>query len=358
MLYKFLYSFSEDISGFNVFRYITFRTFLSFITSFAVCYLGYPFIIRKLSSSKLSQVIRDDGPKSHEAKVGTPTMGGVLVLFSLMITSLMWVDLKNPLVLSLLAVAFGFGIIGLLDDYTKISHNNSKGLSGKIRLFLEFLLSIVVLYFLVQSGVLSTYISVPFLKDATIELGWLYLIFGSFVIVGSANAVNLTDGLDGLAIAPLIIALGTYSILSYIAGHFEIANYLQIPFISGSSELAVVCASLVSAGLGFLWYNTYPAQITMGEIGSLSMGGLLGMIAVLTKNELLLIIIGGVFVVEALSVITQVVSFKLTGKRVFRMAPLHHHFELKGMSESKIIVRFWIISILLSVLSLSTLKLR
>lgn len=358
MFFKFLYSLSEEISGFNVFRYITFRTFLSFITSFIVCYIGYPYFIDHLVSKNASQPIRDDGPKTHFKKKGTPTMGGVLVLVSLLVTSILWADLQNPLVISLLTITFGFGVIGCIDDYSKISNNSSKGISGKLRLILEFSLSIVVVFLLVQSENLSTTVSIPFLKNVELQLGWFYLVFASFVIVGCANAVNLTDGLDGLATLPLIIAIGTYAILTYIAGHFEISTYLQIPFINGASELSVIASMTMAAGLGFLWYNTYPAQITMGDIGSLSMGGLLGMMAILTKNELLLILIGGIFVIEALSVITQVVSFKLTGKRIFKMAPIHHHYELKGMDESKIIVRFWIVSILLAVLSLSTLKMR
>ncbi len=358
MVYEWLYSLSDSISALNVFRYITFRTFISFFTSFLFCWFWGPIFIRRLLERQVGQSIREDGPKSHLKKQGTPTMGGVLIVFGILLPCLLWVELRNPLVWAVLIVTLSFGAIGYVDDYLKVSKKNSKGLPGRLRLALEFLISGAVIALLIHFFGLSTTLTVPFFKAATIDLGWAYVIFGSLVIVGAANAVNLTDGLDGLAIFPVIIVSGTLGLFAYVAGHFQIAEYLQIPYIRGAGELTPVAAAVVASGLGFLWFNTYPAQVFMGDIGSLSLGGFLGTMAVLTKNELLLLILGGVFVVEALSVITQVISFKLTGKRIFRMAPIHHHFELKGLDETKIIVRFWIISILLAVLCLATLKLR
>ena len=358
MLYKWLYELAETFSALNVFRYITFRTFISFFTGFLMCWFIGPRFIRRLVRKQIDQTIRSDGPQSHLKKAGTPTMGGGLILMSLLVPSILWVDIFHPLVWAVLFVTIGFAYIGYLDDSMKVNKKNTKGLSGKLRLVAEFAISGGVIAALIYSGNLSSVVHVPFLKDVSFDLGLLYVVFGSLVVVGCANAVNLTDGLDGLAIVPVIICAGTFLLFSYVAGHYEIANYLAIPFISGAGELAPICAAVVAAGLGFLWFNTYPAQVFMGDVGSLSLGGFLGIMAVLTKNELLLVLLGGVFVVEALSVITQVASFKLTGKRIFRMAPIHHHFELKGLDETKIIVRFWIISILLAVLSLSTLKLR
>ncbi len=358
MFFQWLYQFSDTVSVLNVFQYITFRTFLSFLTAFSIAWFLGPYFIKQMTGRKFKQVIREDGPETHFKKVGTPTMGGWLVLFSVMVASLLWANWSNPLVLALLLITFSFGLIGYWDDHLKISNNSSKGLSGKARLFLEFLISALIIVALIQWFDFSTQVSVPIFKNVNFNLGWFYVLFSCCVIVGCANAVNLTDGLDGLAIAPIIIATGTYLILAYVAGHVRIAEYLQIPFVPGAGELAPLAAMVVAAGLGFLWYNFYPAQIIMGDVGSLSMGSFLGTMAVLTKNELLLTIIGGIFTLEALSVITQVICFKLTGKRIFRMAPIHHHFELKGIDETKIVVRFWIISILLAVLSLSTLKLR
>lgn len=284
-------------------------------------------------------------------------MGGGLILFSVLIPAVFWMDLESPLVLAALVMTLGFGGIGWVDDWAKVSRKTHRGLPGKLRLFLEFGLSSFVLFLLIRGG-FSTELYFPFLKDFTLDLGWWYVAFGSLVIVGTANAVNLTDGLDGLAIAPIIIVSATLLVFAYLAGHWQIANYLQIPYIAGAGELAPLAAAVVAAGLGFLWYNSYPAQVFMGDIGSLSLGGFIGMTAVLTKNELVLVLLGGIFVIEAVSVITQVVSFKLTGRRVFRMAPIHHHFELTGIDEPKVIVRFWIVSVLLAVLSLTTLKLR
>ncbi len=285
-------------------------------------------------------------------------MGGALILVSVLASALLWLDLTNHLVLGVLALTLGFGAVGFWDDYLKVSKKNAKGLSGKVRLALEFLISGAVVAYLVHSGNIPTTIAVPFFKTVVVDLSWFYLPFACLVIVGCANAVNLTDGLDGLAIVPVMVSVATFMMFAYVAGHIKIAEYLAIPFVPGAGELTPLAAAVVAAGLGFLWYNSYPAQVFMGDVGSLGLGGFLGIMAVVTQNELLLVVLGGVFVVEALSVISQVISFKLTGKRIFRMAPIHHHFELNGVDETKIIVRFWIISILLAVLCLATLKLR
>ncbi|PWU22773.1 MAG: phospho-N-acetylmuramoyl-pentapeptide-transferase [Bdellovibrio sp.] len=358
MFYQLLYSMTDQVSAFNIFHYITVRTFISFFTSFLLAWIWGPYFIKRLMDNQMGQTIRVDGPQSHHKKAGTPTMGGGLILLSTLVPCLLWVDIFNPLVWAVLVVTWGFGSIGYLDDWLKVSKRNSRGLSGKVRLLAEFLISGVTIFVLTRYFGLSTEVHIPFFKHFMIDLGWGYAIFGSLVVVGTANAVNLTDGLDGLAIVPVVISASTLGLFAYLAGHSSISTYLTIPHVSGAGELSPVAAAVVAAGLGFLWFNSYPAQVFMGDVGSLSLGGFLGIMAVLTRNELLMMILGGVFVVEALSVITQVVSFKLTGKRVFRMAPLHHHFELKGLTENKIIVRFWILSILLAVLSLSTLKLR
>jgi phospho-N-acetylmuramoyl-pentapeptide-transferase len=358
MLYQWLTQFSHDISAFNVFRYLTVRIFIGFFTAFFICWMFGPRFIRRLVRKQVSQTVRDDGPKTHLKKTGTPTMGGQLMLMALLVSAFAWVDVYSPIVQAVLFVTFSFGAIGYFDDWLKISKKNTKGLPGRIRLALEFAISIGTVALLVHKGVITPHLHVPFIKSFYLNMGWFYPVFAGFVIVGCANAVNLTDGLDGLAIVPVIVASATLMIFAYVTGHSEIAQYLNIPFVSGSGELAPLAACVIASGLGFLWYNTYPAQVFMGDVGSLSLGGFLGVLAVLTNNELVMVMLGGVFVVEALSVITQVISFKLTGKRVFRMAPIHHHFELKGLDETKIIVRFWIISILLAVLSLSTLKLR
>lgn len=358
MLYQWLYSFADQVSFFNIFRYITFRAFIAFFSSFFLCLLWGPYFIQSLQRLQMGQAIRNDGPQTHLKKAGTPTMGGGLILMSLIIPSLMWLDLTNSLVVGTLVVTLGFGLVGYVDDYLKVSKKNSKGLPGKLRLGLEYALSGAVLAVLIAYFDFSTIVPVPFFKELQIDLGWFYILFGSTVIVGAANAVNLTDGLDGLAIVPVVIAAGTLGIFAYVSGHSQIAHYLQIPFIHEAAELTPMATMIMAAGLGFLWFNAYPAQVFMGDVGSLSLGGFLGVMAVFTHNELLLALLGGVFVVEAVSVIMQVTSFKLTGKRVFRMAPIHHHFELKGLDETKIIARFWIVSILLAVLCLSTLKLR
>ncbi len=358
MLYHWLVSMSDHVSVFNVFRYITFRTFVAFLTGFVTCILVGPKYIERLHSKQLGQQIRDDGPASHKKKAGTPTMGGGLILIGLLVPAFLWVNMLDPLVWAVIVVTLGFGYIGYIDDSMKVTKKNTKGLPGKVRLLGEFMIAAAVIAVLVGHFNFSTVLNIPFFKNAGLDIGWGYVFFGALVTVGCANAVNLTDGLDGLAIVPVIICAGTFAMFAYVAGNASIAAYLQIPHIPGAGELTPLAGAMVAAGLGFLWFNTYPAQVFMGDVGSLSIGGFLGIMAVLTKNELLLILLGGVFVVEALSVITQVISFKLTGKRIFKMAPIHHHFELKGLTETKIIVRFWIISILLAILSLSTLKLR
>ena len=358
MLYKVFLHWSLEVSAFNVFRYVTFRTFISFFSSFLICWVWGPFFIKRLIRKQIGQTVRDDGPDSHLKKSGTPTMGGSLILVAMLAPVFLWIDVLNPLVQATVIITILFGLIGFWDDRLKVIYKNSKGLPGKFRLLSEFTIVSLVLAYLFSSGALDGYLYFPFVKDFYLNLGWAYIPFGAFVVVGAANAVNLTDGLDGLAIVPVMVAALAFMILSYVAGHVEMAEYLMIPSVVGASELVPLCATVVAAGMGFLWYNSHPAQVFMGDVGSLSLGGFLGVLSVLTKNEFLLALLGGVFVVEALSVITQVTSYKLTGKRVFKMAPLHHHYELKGYDESKIIVRFWIISILLAILSLATLKLR
>jgi phospho-N-acetylmuramoyl-pentapeptide-transferase len=359
MIYHFLYPLHNTISVFNVFRYITFRTIYASLTALLICFLLGPWVIRKLTELQIGQFIREDGPKSHLQKAGTPTMGGVLILFSVTVSTLLWTNLTNTYVWIVLLVVAGNGGIGFMDDYLKRIRKKSKGLSVREKLFMQAALgSIVGLLIYVQPG-FDTRITIPFFKQVSPDLGWVYILFAAFVIVGTSNAVNLTDGLDGLAIGPAVVVAATYMVFAYLAGHMVIANYLQINYVPGSGEVAVFCGALAGAGCGFLWFNAYPAQIFMGDVGSLSIGGALGAVAVITKQEVLLVLVGGLFVVEALSVIFQVGFFKMThGRRIFRMAPLHHHFELKGWPEPKVIVRFWIIAIILALLSMSTLKLR
>ncbi len=358
MVYKWLFELSDIFSAFNVFRYITFRSFLSFFTAFFVCWILGPYFIKSMKKSFLSEKINTNAPSTHLKKKGTPTMGGVLILICLLVSVFFWTDFLQPLVYAVLFVTLSFALIGFWDDWLKVRYNKPKGLSARLRLLLEFLISSVVLFVLCYFQVIDTVLYLPFFKNLSFDLSWGYVFFGSFIIVGFSNAVNLTDGLDGLAIFPVMICSLALGLFSYLAGHFELSAYLGIPFISGAGELVPLAMALSAASLGFLWYNSYPAQIFMGDVGSLSVGGFLGTVAVLTKNELLIPLLGGIFIVEAVSVISQVFSFQLTGRRIFSMAPLHHHFELKGVSESKIIVRFWIISILLAVLSFATLKLR
>jgi len=358
MLYHLLYPLAADIRLFNVFKYLTFRTIYAMITALLVAFIIGPWVIRKLESLQARQVIRTDGPESHLKKQGTPTMGGVLILASIIIPTLLWSDLTNSYIWLALFIISGYGIIGFVDDYKKVVEKNPKGLTPRQKMFWQILLAAAVAAILYVLPGFSEELYFPFLKKLHPDLGLFYIPFVTLVIVGASNAVNLTDGLDGLAIGPVSINAATYMIFAYIAGNFKLATYLQMPYVAGTGELAILCGAMVGAGLGFLWYNSYPAEVFMGDVGSLSLGGGLGTLAVLTKQEILLVIVGGVFVVEALSVIFQVGSYKYRGKRIFRMAPIHHHFELKGVAEPKIIVRFWIISIILALVAISTLKLR
>lgn len=357
MIYHLLYPLHDYVSAFSVFRYLTFRSIYATITALLIAFLLGPWLIKKLQYLQLGQTIRRDGPESHFKKEGTPTMGGTLILLSIVLPTLLWADLTNLYVWIALFVTISFGAVGFIDDWRKIKEKNSKGLSPRQKMFWLTLISCIATILLYLSG-FKTSLSFPFFKAFRPDLGLLYIPFAVLVIVGAGNAVNLTDGLDGLAIGPMVIAAGTYLIFAYAAGNYKVAAYLQITGVNGAGELSILCGAMVGAGLGFLWFNTYPAQVFMGDVGSLSLGGALGTIAIITKQELVLPVVGGIFVMEALSVIVQVTSFRLYGKRVFRMAPIHHHFELKGWPEPKIIVRFWIISILLALVAISTLKLR
>ena len=359
MIYHLLYPLHTTVSFFNVFRYITFRTIFASITSLLICLIVGPWLIRKLQSLQIDQQIREDGPQSHLVKKGTPTMGGVLIIFAVMISTLLWANLAIDYIWLILMVTVGYGLIGFFDDYRKFTGKNSKGISGKNRLAAEIAIALFVSIILYLKPDFNSQVTIPFFKTVLPNIGWGYVLLSTFIIVGAANAVNLTDGLDGLAIGPATICFATYILFAYFAGNVKVASYLQITYVSGAGELAVFCGALVGAGLGFLWFNSYPAEVFMGDVGSLALGGALGTMAVVTKQEILLAIVGGVFVVETFSVIFQVGYFKLSGgKRIFRMAPLHHHFELKGWAEPKVIVRFWVISILLALLAISTLKLR
>ena len=358
MLYLLLAPLSTSYSGFNVFRYITFRAAMAALLSLLISFLLGPWLIRVLTEKQIGQQIRDDGPASHVAKAGTPTMGGALIILALLFSTLMLADITNRYVLLALTATVGTGVVGFADDYIKLTRKNSKGLPPRAKLLGQFMVALVVAVALYYQPKFSTEIAFPFIKTLRLNLDVFYIPFAMLVVVGASNAVNLTDGLDGLAIGPVMIAAGTYAVVAYVTGHLKLAEYLQIPYVAGVGELSVFCAAVVAAGLGFLWYNAYPAQMFMGDVGSLSLGAALGIVAVMTKNEVLLIIIGGVFVMEALSVIFQVASYKLRRKRVFLMAPIHHHYELKGWKEPQIIVRFWIISFICAVIGLSTLKLR
>lgn len=359
MIYHLIYPLYEYLAVLNVFRYITFRTIYATLTALLISVIIAPWFIRKVGQYQVKQYIRDDGPASHQNKAGTPTMGGVFIIFSVLFSVLFWADLTNPFVLLLLFVALAFGLIGFLDDLLMIRRRNSKGLSTRSKFLWEIVIALGVGVFLYLEPSYNTQLSLPFFKEVRPDLGLGYIFLIAFIIVGTSNAVNLTDGLDGLAIGPYLIAISTYLILSYLAGHVKIAEYLQIPFISNVGEVTVVCGALVGASVGFLWFNTYPAQIFMGDVGALPLGALLGTVAILAKHEILLVLVGGIFVIETVSVIIQVGFFKATnGRRIFRMAPVHHHFELKGWPEPKVIVRFWIIAAILSLMAISTLKLR
>lgn len=359
MLYHFLYPLHTTFPAFNVFRYITFRTIYASLTAFLICFVLGPFVIRRLRDMQVGQYVREDGPQSHLTKAGTPTMGGVLILFAAAFSVLLWMDLTNFYVWILLLVLMGFGGIGFVDDYLMQVQRRSKGLTARGKFSLQAAMALLTGSLLYLSPDFDTRVTLPFFKNITPDLGWGYILFATLVIVGTSNAVNLTDGLDGLATGPVIVAAVTYMVFAYVTGHSHIANYLQITYVAGSGEITIFCGILVGAGMGFLWFNAYPAQVFMGDVGSLSLGAALGTVAVITKQEIMLLLVGGLFVIEALSVIFQVGFFKITnGRRIFRMAPLHHHFELKGWPEPKVIVRFWIISIALALISLSTLKLR
>src|SRR5512136_985384 len=362
MLYHLFYPLASSVKLFNVFRYLTFRTIYAMITALVVSFLIGPWVIRKLEALQARQVIRTDGPESHLKKQGTPTMGGVLILAAIVIPTLLWADLTNVYIWLTLLIIGGYGLIGFIDDYKKVVEKNPRGLSPRQKMFWQFLLAAAFALFLFLQPGFPRELYMPFFKRLHPDLWIFFIPFVTLVIVGASNAVNLTDGLDGLAIGPVVIASATFLLLAYAAGTkiagFNLAAYLRIPPLRGVGELAIFCGAMAGAGVVFLWYNTYPAQVFMGDVGSLSLGAALGTIAVVTKQEFLLVIVGGIFVMEVLSVMIQVISYRLRGKRVFRMAPIHHHFELKGWAEPKIIVRFWIIGIILGLVAISTLKLR
>ncbi len=361
MLYHLLYPLSDQFAPFNVFRYITFRTAGAVATAVLLALLCGPAFIRTLRRLSVGQNIREVGPQSHQVKAGTPTMGGLLILFTLVVPTLLWANLANVYVWLAVGVTLAFGAIGFLDDFLKVRRGRNLGLTARGKFLAQVGVAALAGALLPQlpgGAPFSPTLAFPFLKDLVIDLGLLYVPFVVFVLVGSSNAVNLTDGLDGLAIGATLIAAGTYAVFTYVAGNRVVASYLQVPYVAGAGELTVFCGALVGASVGFLWFNSHPAEVFMGDVGSLALGGGIGIVAVIAKQELVLALVGGLFVLEALSVILQVASFKLRGKRIFRMAPLHHHFELGGWAEPKIIVRFWILSGLFALLSLSTLKLR
>lgn len=351
---------SQYYTGFNVFQYLTLRAILGVMTALGIALIVGPTMIRHLSFRQIGQVVRNDGPESHFSKTGTPTMGGSLILVAIAVSTLLWADLGNRYVWVVLLVTLLFGLIGFVDDYIKLVRQDPKGLLSRYKYFWQSVVGLgaaIFLYMTTQTPA-ETQLIVPFFKEIIIPLGAWYLLVAYLVIVGSSNAVNLTDGLDGLAIMPTVMVAAALGLFSYVAGHFEFARYLQIPHIPGAGELTVFCAAMVGAGLGFLWFNTYPAQVFMGDVGALALGAALGTVAVLVRQELVLLIMGGVFVIETLSVMIQVASYKLRGKRVFLMAPIHHHYELKGWPEPRIIVRFWIITVFLVLVGLATLKIR
>ncbi len=362
MLYELLVPLADHHQFFNLFRYLTFRSGGALMTSLIICFAFGPAIIRWLKSKQgEGQPIRSDGPESHLlTKKGTPTMGGIMILFAVTVSTLLWADLTNAYVWIVLAVTIGFGLLGFCDDYVKLTKRSSGGISARAKMLGQILIALGAGWWImtVAPSELSTHLTIPFFKNILIDLGWLYIPFVIIVMVGASNAVNLTDGLDGLAIVPVMIVAGCFALIAYLIGHIKFAEYLQIHYIAGSGELAIFCAAIVGASLGFLWFNAPPAMVFMGDTGSLALGGAVGAIAVIVKHELVLVIMGGLFVAEAVSVIIQVASFKLTGKRVFKMAPLHHHFEKLGWREPTIVIRFWIVSCILALLALSTLKIR
>lgn len=361
MLYHLLYPLHTSYKVFNVFRYITFRTSMAILTALVVSLVLGPWLIRRLRQFQIGQEIREDGPASHHVKKGTPTMGGLLILTAVVPTTLLWADLRNAFVWIAVAATCGFGAIGFLDDYMKVARKRSEGLTARGKLALQIVLSLAVgalLYVMAYEGMFSTKLIFPFVKSFAPVLGIYFPLFVVLVLTGASNAVNLTDGLDGLAIGSFLIASATFMILAYAAGNAIVADYLGIENVKGAGELTIFCGALVGASLGFLWYNGHPAEVFMGDVGSMALGGALGTIAILIKQEYMLVIVGGLFVVEALSVIIQVASFKSRGKRVFRMSPLHHHFELSGWGETRVVIRFWIVAMIFALLGLATLKLR
>lgn len=358
MLYLLLYPLHSTYSAFNVFRYITFRAALAALMALMISFLLGPQLIRLLVAKQIGQPIREDVPATHTAKAGTPTMGGSLILLALLLSTVLLADITNLYITLALCVTAGFGAIGFADDALKLKRRSSKGLTARTKLLLQLAVAFVAAVILYRLPYFSSVLGMPFFKNVRPDLGVWYIPVAMLVIVGASNAVNLTDGLDGLAIGPVMTAAATYAFIAYLTGHLKLAEYLQIPYVAGVGELSIFCAAIVASGLGFLWFNTYPAQMFMGDVGSLALGASLGIVAVMSKNEILLVVVGGVFVIEALSVIFQVLSYKLRRKRVFLMAPIHHHYELKGWPEPQIIVRFWIISIICSLVALSTLKLR
>jgi phospho-N-acetylmuramoyl-pentapeptide-transferase len=361
MFYLLLYKLHTSFGAFNVFRYITFRTAMAALTALLVSLLLGPWLIRRLQQIQIGQEIREEGPDSHKSKQGTPTMGGLLIILAVVLPVLLWADPTNSFIQAAVAATLLFGAIGFADDYLKVSRKRNLGLSAKTKFTLQVVVALLIGLFLVRlagEGQFTTTLAFPFFKSFTPDLGWFYLALVALVLTGASNAVNLTDGLDGLAVGSLMIAWGTFLVLTYAAGHALVSDYLGIANVKGTGELTIFCGAVVGASLGFLWFNSHPAEIFMGDVGSMAMGGALGTVALIIKQEVLLILVGGLFVVEALSVILQVGSFKLRGRRIFRMSPIHHHFELAGWSESKVVIRFWILAILFSLLALATLKLR
>ncbi len=351
---------AQYYSAFNVFSYLTMRAILGILTALSIALIVGPLFIKKLSVKQIGQVVRDDGPESHLSKAGTPTMGGALILVAIAISTLLWGDLNNRYVWVVLMVTLFFGVIGWVDDYKKIVHKDAKGLIARYKYFWQSVVGLgaaIYLYVIAESPH-ETLLLIPFMKDVFIDLGPFYILLTYLVIVGSSNAVNLTDGLDGLAIMPTVMVAGAFGIFAYLTGNYNFSQYLGIPYIAGVGEIVVICAAFVGAGLGFLWFNTYPAQVFMGDVGALALGAGIGIIAVVVRQEIVLFIMGGVFVMETVSVILQVASYKLTGRRIFRMAPIHHHFELKGWPEPRVIVRFWIITVILVLIGLASLKIR
>ena len=358
MFYMFLYPWADEVPLFNVFRYLSFRTIYAVVTAFVIAFAFAPMLTRRLQALGFTESIRVDGPEHHTAKSGTPTMGGILIVGAVICSTLLWADLRNPYIWLALCTMMGFGALGMLDDYRKGGQRSKPELTVMPKLMIQLLIASVIGIALYLFPPYSTLLNVPFFKTFSPDLGWFYIPFAVLVIVGASNAVNLTDGLDGLAIGPVMVATVAYTVVAYVSGHAGFAEYLLIPYVEGSGELAVFTGAMFGASLGFLWFNTYPASIFMGDVGSLPLGAALGLVAIVSKHELLLILIGGVFVIEAISVIFQVASYKSRGKRLFLMAPIHHHFELKGWEEPKIVIRLWIIAIFFALLSLSTLKLR